>query len=219
MQKFFQMFWVGAVAVIISFSVNAQNKVEKEFAIKTTQQYINEIAKSSFPEINVKRIKLKTFQSDRVFFKARFAITNYLTFRKMQYLLSVNPKVFSENAPEKGLRAILAHELSHVLYYTKRNRFELLGLTRLVSGKFTTKFERRADLETIKRGYGKGLIEYRNWLYKIVPANNIKSKQKNYFSPEEIQLMLDISDKKPEMFEVWRKKVPRNIDEIKKSFE
>lgn len=219
MQKFVKLFWVCLISLMISYPANSQNKSEREIAIKKAQQYINEIAQESFPEINLKRVKLKTFQSNKVFFKARFSFTKYLTFQKMQHLVYVNPKVFTANAPETGVRSILAHELSHVLYYLERNRFELLGLTRLASSGFSRSFERRADLEAIKRGYGKGLIEYRKWLYRIVPAKQLKSKKRNYFSPDEIALILEISKNKPEMFKVWRKKVPKNIDEIKKSIE
>jgi hypothetical protein len=167
----------------------------------------------------LKKVKVKLFQSDTNFFKARFSLTRFITFQKMRHIVYVNPKVFKLNASESAIHAILAHELAHVLYYTEKNRLELLGLAKLSSGSFTTKFERKADLQAIKRGYGIGLIEYRKWLYNNIPIKEIESKKKNYFSPEEVALILEITKDKPEMFEVWRRKVPKNIDEIKKSIE
>lgn len=209
------------VALIIGFgfSINAQTKDKNELAIAKTQELINEIVKKSYPEIKLNKIKVKSFKSDTNFFKARFSYARFLTFQKMRYLVFVNPKVFELNAPVNGIRSIIAHEITHILYYTEKNRFELLGLTSLASDSFTAKFERKADLVAIKRGFGKGLIEYRNWLYKNIPEKEIKSKRRNYFSPDEIKLILEITKDKPEMFEIWRKDIPKNIDEIKKSVE
>ncbi len=207
------------LVVILSsvFAVYAQNA--KTLAIEKTNLFVNEIAKRSYPEINLQKIKIKSFDSDTNFFKARFSYTRFLTFQKMRHIIYVNPKFYSLNASENATRSIIAHELAHILYYTKKNRLELLGLASLASGSFTIKFERKTDLVAIKRGYGEGLIEYREWLYKQIPKNEIESKKKNYFSPEEIRMILQITKDRPEMFEIWRKDVPKNIDEIKKSIE
>lgn len=137
-----------------------------------------------------------------------------LTFQKMRYIIFVNPKVFEKNAPESGIRSIIAHEIAHVLYYSKRNRMELLGLIKLSSKDFTQKFERGADLEAIARGYGNGIKDYRQWLYLNIPQKNLEEKKRNYFSPEEIDLMLEILRQKPEMMEKWRKNIPRNRTEL-----
>jgi hypothetical protein len=138
-----------------------------------------------------------------------------LTFQKMHYIILVNPQFFVKNAPENGIRSILAHELAHVLYYAERSRFELLGLIKLSSKDFAQKFERGADLEAMARGYGEGLIEYRKWLYQNIPPKNLEEKKRNYFSPEEIELMLEILKQSPKALEKWRKNVPRNQTEIK----
>ncbi len=70
-------------------------------------------------------------------------------------------------------------------------------------------------MEAIKRGYGEGLSEYRKWLYQNIPAKDLKAKKRDYFSPEEIMLILDILKDKPDIIDVWRKDVPRNLNEIK----
>lgn len=195
----------------------AQGKADRQLAVRKTTEFIEEIVKSSYPEIKLKKIRVKTFESKTAFFKARFSIARYLTFQRMRHLVFVNPNVFLANAPEDGMRSIIAHELGHVKYYTEKNRIQLLGLSRLSSGGFTRKFERRADLDAISRGYGAGLIKYRVWLYKNIPQGSIEGKKRRYFSPEELKVILEVLREKPEMLDIWRKKVPRNIAEIKNS--
>ncbi len=197
--------------------LNGQNIDSKKKAIETTKSYVSEIAEKSYPEIKLQKIHYKTFESDSNFFKARFSFGRFLTFRPMRHLVYINPKVFALSVPENGIGAILAHELAHVLYYTKKNRFELLGLASLASKGFTRKFERKADLEAIARGYGEGLIAYRKWLFKSIPKADLAGKRRNYFSPEEIELMLKILSSQPKKIEDWKRKVPLNIGEIRNS--
>lgn len=185
-------------------------------AIKQTQTIIAEIVEKSYPELKDVKIRVKTFASKANYFQSQFSFTRFLTCQKLRYNIYVNPEVFNKNAPEEAIRAILAHELAHVFYYSERNRFELLGLVSLINKGFTTKFERRADLEAIDRGYGEGLIKYRQWLYQNIPAKNLAEKKRNYFSPEEVEKMLEIIKQKPEMIEDWKKNVPRNLGNISK---
>ncbi len=219
MQRLLFSFIFAGFILLIFASMNAKGQDFEKMAVEKTRALVNEIAKKSFPEIKLKKIRIKTFKSDKSYFKARFSVTRYLTFQRMRHFVFVNPEVFKRNASEEGIRSIIAHELSHILFYTEKNRFELLGLAGLTSGSFEQKFERKTDLIAIQRGYGKGLIEFRRWLYRNVPASNLDTKKKNYFSPNEIELIMKTVKVKPEMFEIWRKKVPKNIDEIKKSIE
>lgn len=197
------------LVVALFTSIQAQSD-----AIQKTQKIINEVVEKSFPELKTKKIEVKNFQSESDYFQSRFSFGKMLTFQKMRYIIFVNPKVFEKNAPESGIRSIIAHEIAHVLYYSKRNRMELLGLIKLSSKDFTQKFERGADLEAIARGYGSGIKDYRQWLYLNIPQKNLEEKKRNYFSPEEIDLMLEILRQKPEMMEKWRKNVPRNKAEL-----
>ncbi len=183
-------------------------------AIAKTQTIITEIVEKSYPELKKAKINVRIFESNANYFQSQFSLTRFLTCQKLRYNLYVNPEVFNKNAPEEAIRAIIAHELAHVLYYSERNRFELIGLISLIDKSFTARFERRADLETIARGYGEGLIKYRRWLYQNIPVKNVDEKKRDYFSPEEIEKMLEILKKKPQMIDVWRKKVPRNLGEI-----
>ncbi len=189
----------------------------KQDAVEKTRALVNEIVTKSYPEIKLEKIRIKTFKSNSNYFKARFSYTRFFTFQKMRHLLYVNPSVFEKGAPGEGIRGIVAHELAHILYYTEKNRFELLGLASLASKSFTTKFERRADLEAIARGYGEGLIKYREWLYKNVPASKLDNKKRDYFTPEEIRLLIPALNKNPDLLDKLKDDVPLNLAETERA--
>ena len=183
-------------------------------AVAETKNIVAEIVEISYPELKSANISVKTFHSSSDYFRSQFSFSRFLTFRRLQFIIFVNPQVFERNAPIEGIRAIIAHELAHVVYYRRHNRFELLGLVGLESKSFIQRFERGADLQAIKRGYGAGLIEYRQWLYQNIPAEKIAAKKRDYFSPEEIDLILQAIEKKPGLIDFWIKNVPRNLKEI-----
>lgn len=201
---------LGAIFCIFPIASFSQ----KTEVLKHTQTIVNEIIEKSYPELKTAKIEIKTFESESNYFKSQFSVSRFLTFRKIKYVIFVNPQVFRQNAPEDGIRAILAHELAHVSYFKRKNRFQLLGLAALADKGFTAKFERRADLEAMARGYGEGLKSYREWLYQNISPKAVEAKKLDYFSPAEIDLMLRLLREKPEMIDVWRKKVPRNLKEI-----
>jgi hypothetical protein len=206
---------IWLAAIVLTFPIAALS--QSPGAGEKTREIVHEIIEKSFPELTSAEIEIRTFRSRSNYFKSQFSISRFFAFQTLHYVIFVNPEVFRRQAPAGGIRAILAHELAHVLYYKRKNRFALLGLARLAGKRFTAKFERQADLETIARGYGEGLKSYRQWLYENIPAAAAKAKMRDYFSPEEIGLMLQILAEKPETIDVWRKRVPRNLMEISKS--
>ena len=202
------------LAVILLFFPIAAFSQSVE-AVEKTRKIVGEIIERSYPELKTAKIEIKPFASDSNYFKSQFSIPRFLTFRKISYVIFVNPEVFRRTAPDDAVRAILAHELAHILYYQRKNRFELIGLAALADKSFTAKFERRADLEAIKRGYGSGLKSYREWLYQNIEPKTVEAKKRDYFSPAEIDSILRILREKPEMIDNWRKRVPRSLKEIK----
>lgn len=194
-----------------------QKNASATFAIDRTRKLIDELCATAYPELRNARIDIQTFQSRADYFRSSFSLARFLLLRKMRYRLLVNPRVFELQAPDEGVRAILAHELGHTLYFKQRNRIELLGLVRLAGKGFTARFERWADLQAISRGYGAGLKAYRQWLYQHIPANKLTEKQRNYFSPEEIDAILAVLQKHPEQMAYWRKHVPLNLRAIQSS--
>lgn len=186
-------------------------------AVAETSCIVAEIVKKSFPELREARISVKTFHSTSDYFRSRFSFSRFLTFRRLHYIVFVNPQIFEKDAPPGAIRAIVAHELAHTAYYRRHNRFELFGLVALESKSFVARFERAADLQAIKRGYGAGLKKYREWLYRNIPATKITHKKRDYFSPEEIDLILTAIKEQPDLIDFWIKNVPRDLREIESS--
>ncbi len=182
-------------------------------AVNRTRMLIYKVIASSYPELEGADIRANVFRSRSDYFKARFGYPQYF-FTRMRYLVFVNPRVFEMQAPEEGVRAIIAHELAHLVCFKHRNRVRLVGLVRLTSNHFTARFERWADLKAISLGYGEGLKEYRQWLYCNVPASKLADKQRNYFSPDEINAISSKARARPELFEYWLKHVPLNMNQI-----
>ncbi|MCI0388036.1 MAG: hypothetical protein MOB07_04615 [Acidobacteria bacterium] len=191
-----------------------REEAQQPNALRQTQSLVDELISASYPELRDMEIQIRLFEGKSDFFRTRFDIPQFLFGGKMRYIISVNPRVFEWQAPEAGVRAIVAHELAHILYFEQQNRMRHFSLVRLALTKFTARFERRTDLEAISRGYGIGLKEYRHWLYQHIPQKKLLEKRRNYFSPDEIDAILSISRQRPELLDYWRKHTPRNIQDI-----
>ncbi len=191
---------------------------DRNLAIQRAERLVEDVRSLSYPEISPQDLGVNGFRSNSDFFNARFSITRYLTFRRLKTTIFINPAVFGSSAPsDNALRAIVAHELAHALYYTTRNRLRLFGLVRLTSSEFAAQFERKADLVAISRGYGDGLIEYRHWLYENVPRKALKVKKRNYFAPAEIKVLQEILNKDSKSFDKFMRKVPRTLGELEEA--
>jgi hypothetical protein len=194
-------------------SAPARQSTKKDDAVNRTSVLVREIIAASYPQLKGSDMRIESFASQSDYFKTRFGYPQYF-FTRMRYLLFVNPRVFELHAPEAGVRAIIAHELAHALYFRLRNRVQLLGLVRLTSKQFTAEFEKWADLKAISLGYGEGLKEYRRWLYKNVPASRLAEKKRDYFSPEEINAIEQALRRRPELLDYWFRHVPLSLDQI-----
>jgi hypothetical protein len=172
------------------------------------------VAQTAFPEIRICKLRFREFDSDTVFFKARFSIGRYVTFRPMRYIIYYNRAAFSRGISDVALRGILAHELAHVRYYVRKNRVELIGLTGLVSDGFKARFERNADLDAIELGFGKGLAEYRRWLFLQIGEDAVRGKLIDYFSPEEIGMIVEANARDPRSLDALRRNMPGNKGEL-----
>lgn len=197
----------------------SRQSVSSGEAVDRIRELLSEVVNTSFPEMSKHIIQIKTLRSRATYFETRFSISRYLAFRGMRIIMSVNPCVFELGAPIDGIRAIIAHELGHADYYLKKNFFELVSLVRLVKGKSAADFERKTDLAAIGRGYGLGLIEYRQWLYRNIPQQNVAQKKRNYFTPEEIALLIPAMASRTDLLGELSKRVPRNIEELRRALE
>jgi len=177
----------------------------------TEEQLVSEIIVRSFPNLIGVDISVKRFQSDTDYFRTSFSAVRFLGGVTMRYFVLVNPAWKTRGAPVEGVQAILAHELAHVEDLARGKRIRLFGLVGLVSNTRTARFERRADLETLARGYGCGLKAYRAWLYTHVPAEKLAEKRRDYFSPEEIDAILAATAQQPDLFDYWLHHVPMTV--------
>jgi hypothetical protein len=181
------------------------------------QQDLEVVRDASFPELQKKVVKTSKFESSVDYFRTRFSVSRFLLLRPMHYFVEMNPRIANSGPSTDSVCAILAHELVHISRMSDGNRLHLFGLVRLVSSGYTARFERSTDLEAIRRGYGPGLITFREWVYKNIPAEALKRKQRNYFSPEEIAAIQQMAEAKPELFKYWNKHVPLNLEEIEQA--
>jgi len=182
--------------------------------IGATGRVLQDIQVTSYPELAHVDLRVRSFRSQSDYFRTRFSLYRFLLPMRMRYFVDVNPALFQEQAPLEGICAILAHELAHVVSLSRGNRIRRLGLVRLLSKGQTTKFERRADLDAIHRGYGDGLKSYREWVYVHIPPSKLQEKRRNYFSPEEIAAIEKKLLEQPDLFAYWSEHVPMNLRAI-----
>jgi hypothetical protein len=195
-------------------SVVDSGKQQASARIGAASAALQKVRGTSFPELEHVDLRVRTFRSPSDYFRTRFSVSRFLLLMRMRYFVDVNPALFQEQAPPDGVCAILAHELAHVGSLSRGNRIGRFGLVRLLSKRQTTKFERRADLEAIHRGYGEGLKTYRIWVYMHIPPSKLEEKRRNYFSPEEIAAIEKKLLERPELFVYWSKHVPLNFQAI-----
>jgi hypothetical protein len=175
----------GAVLLVaVALLAQAQTK-----APEWAERLVREVRSSSFPELLDRDIRVLQSSGSSDYFQARFSIWRFLAVRRMHYVIRVNSAAALIAAPEEGKRAIIAHELAHVAYYANGSRLRLIGLIRLASPGFRERFEKRADLEAVQRGYAQGLKQYRIWLYLHVSGGVLQEKRRDYLTPEEIDAM------------------------------
>lgn len=175
---------------------------------------VRELVQTRFPELARRRIQIRPLAARGDYFRTAFSFRRYFVFAPMRYEIKVNPEVWRQGAPDDGVRAILAHELSHVLQLSRGRRIRRLGLVRLLRERSEAGFERQADLEAIARGFGPGLKAYRAWLYDHVPADVLPEKRAHYFSPAEIDAIERRIAERPDLVTYWRRHPPLSLAEV-----
>lgn len=182
--------------------------------LDATASLMQTVKGASFPELASADLRMRAFHSPSDYLQTRFSLPRFFLLRPMRYFVEINPRLFQQQAPDDGVCAILAHELSHVVSLSHGNRVRRFGLIRLLSRGYTAKFERATDLEAIHRGYAEGLKSYRLWVYLHAPSNKLAAKRRNYFSPMEIAAIQTKLTEEPELLGYWRKHVPMSLGQI-----
>jgi hypothetical protein len=157
---------------------------------KTIQNHIDFLIENHFPELQKIQIKIENFESDAYFLQANLKKkTIFKEAQKRTYVIEVNQKLYACPPSPEGLKAILVHEIQHINDYLNMSSVEVIGLAARYSTnkKFHTKYERDTDTKTLEKGFGKGLIDYRLWVYQWLGPKELKNKKRFYYTPEEIE--------------------------------
>jgi hypothetical protein len=154
------------------------------------KQTLGSFTQGVFPELRDQSIEVVPLKTEYDYFAVDVEnIFKSLSERK--YLLQVNPLVFSLQIPKNAFEAVMVRELALVAEYIKRDSQALFFLNLeyifLGSSQSIIDIERQADRMAVQKGFGPGLISYRNWLYEQIPANRAVLKKKIYLSNDEMR--------------------------------
>ena len=159
-----------------------RREVERELA---------RVVDRSFPELKGVDIAVEEIRSKSDFFTSGYDPETVLKKGPSRsYRVYVNPRLFESPPSEAAIEAALAHELTHILDYTRLSPVALEKFTLRYATGDDSKYERATDQGALERGYGCGLIEYRRWLYAHVSRGTEAAKRRNYLTPEEIEAWL-----------------------------
>ncbi len=170
---------------------------------------------STYPTLSGARIALREISERTFFFAATKALTSLFA---DEYELKFNPRVFELGLSQAALEAIVAHELAHVQVYKTEG---IAGLVKTGLANWGRepqsgpRIERAADLQAIARGFGPGLAEYREWVYRQLesPAD-VSVKKKTYFTPAEIVAIDAARLERPQLMTKWLAHPPASLAEI-----
>lgn len=148
---------------------------------------VGELVEESFPELKEITFTPKLIKNPAVFLATDINIPSVLV-GKREYILYLNKQLYTQPISDLALKGILAHELVHFTDYEKMNGLELAWFYAkiLTSAAFETEYERATDLQTFERGYAIGIKAFRFWLYDQITPEAKVLKEKNYYTPEEI---------------------------------
>jgi len=158
------------------------------------------LALSRFPELFETRIKF-VCKSLRTTMAAQPSLANIFRKKKNRiYIIFINDDpdkargVSLKEMPPEALVGIIGHELVHIEEYTRYSNLiiTLLGIKYLFSTSFKRRFERDTDMECIKRGLGKYLLAYQEYVEENanIAASYKYNLKKFYMNKEEIKSFL-----------------------------
>lgn len=155
-------------------------------------QYTHQLiyALSYFPELANTTIKLKVIKSPRGListnptFGSIFRRSSKRTYVIKIFEPSADAKIpLFINAGVNGQVGIFGHELCHIVYFSGKNTFGLIGLgINHISVKYMDRFERNTDSANIARGLGYQLLAWKAYLNKGFSAmrNDSIPKEEKY---------------------------------------
>lgn len=209
--------FLALILAFPSFADSGRTRVEAAIQdlLATTHKEIIDDSRSNF------KITLFEIKSDEYFFISNLSFKRAL-FGTSHYRIGYNPSVFKNGISDLALKGVLAHELMHTNDYVHGSTLAtILPIGIKVSfSKSRIQYERKTDLKVILKGLGAELIAYRQWQYPLLSEEALQKKKKEYLTPEEILYIMEIQNEFPALMQKWlKKKIPRNLDEMRKAVE
>jgi hypothetical protein len=153
-------------------------------------QLVKQVQSRHFPQIPLESVVVTTFEAEDYFLQAQPSVRTLIKNpEKRSYEIQLNLRLLTCSPGEEALEAILVHEFEHVMDYTQWSSAKILkhGLRYIRSDSFRARYERETDEKTLRRGLGQGLKQYREWIYQWLTPEQLETKKRFYYSPEEIQ--------------------------------
>lgn len=167
------------------------------------------------------KLKFYSIKKSKYFLESNFTLGR-LFFGIPKYRIGVNPMIFDKGISDLALEAVLVHELVHSRdYYNGSTIRSIIPIGFKVSRKKSrAQYERKTDLQTLMLGYGEGLLAYKAFQYPLLNEEELKTKRREYLTPEEIKFILSIKDEHPKLIKKWLKsKIPVNLEKFKEEFD
>lgn len=143
---------------------------------------VRELIKKSFPELKKSIIFINYIDSP--YCKHNATVFEFFIFKWI--IVFKKAKNYSKDA----LIGMFAHELSHLAIIKKRNFFQKIAYfwSWPFSKKKRAEFERKTDIEVVKKGYGKQRIELNKFSFKGKTKEQLgEIRKKGYLSNKEIR--------------------------------
>lgn len=151
-------------------------------------------ALSYYPELDSTYIEFR-YANIKASLNARPKVGSLFRKRsKRKYVIRIKPNTKDSVATIdqvgfNGAVGVLGHELNHIIDYSKRNFWGILGrLFNYGSKKGKRKFEAEIDRMTIKKGLGWQLYDWENYVLNASKATEKYKRYKRsiYYTPEEL---------------------------------
>lgn len=179
--------------------MNSQKTVFSKKIIEKDYEDIFYKVLEKFPEFDnicifVKKIPFYGIQHTLRSYAPLLSLVNPKRRRVYPIVINSNkytPILFENLSSEEKIGA-MAHEFGHTLEYTKLNSLKIIRLTLLflISGKFVKRFEKRADLIAIDRGFANELLSFKKRVFREKDIQLSGYRSFMYMSAEEVEKFL-----------------------------
>lgn len=199
-------------------AICAPEPAPTSLSVEEVGAILDDLIETAYPELAGIDYRLYFFRHDTIRFRSNITVRSLL-WGKRKYRIGVNRSVLADPPPPAALRAVLAHELAHTLYYHQRTRGQIIKTARIFwNRRAQIDFERATDLVAIARGFAPGLAEYRAWIRDRMPTSATAKYYETYYDVDDLALLDAVRERRPELLLDWLSNPPRTREEIEERF-